>query len=62
MSIGTCIIIGVGVGLWCSAWIAMIRNTDVGQLPWGWPKIKGIVLLFFIWWYIALAMMGQGDT
>lgn len=45
------------VYLW--GWIASIFETSVGQMPWGFRKVGQIILLFFIWWYVAFAMINQ---
>lgn len=47
--------------IWVFGWIAMIYNTSVFQETKVLKKIKGVILLFFIWPYIAFCMMNQGD-
>lgn len=47
--------------IWIWGWVASVSETSVGQMPWGFRKIGNIILLFFIWWYVAFAMMNQGD-
>jgi hypothetical protein len=45
--------------LWLLGWIASISETSVGQDKWGFSKIKGIIILFFVWPYIAWCMANQ---
>ena len=47
--------------IWLWGWVSSILGTSISQEPWGFFKIRGIVLLFFIWPYIAYCMMNQGD-
>ena len=48
--------------IWVWGWIAMVRGTSVSQETNLLKKAGGIAALFFIWWYIALCMAGQGDV
>jgi hypothetical protein len=47
--------------IWICGWIASISETSVGQETKILKKIGGIILLFFIWPYIAICMASQGD-
>jgi hypothetical protein len=47
--------------VWLFGWVASIRETNIGQEPWGFFKIRGIILLLFVWPYIAFCMFSQGD-
>lgn len=49
------------VGIWLWGWIASYFETSVHQEINFLKKIGQIVLLFFIWPYIAFCMMRQGD-
>jgi hypothetical protein len=55
------IVFYIFAAIWLFGWIASVRETSIGQEPWGFFKIRGIILLFFIWPYIAWCMMNQGD-
>jgi hypothetical protein len=56
------IIIYVLSALWLCGWIASVHDTSVSQETRLLKKIGGIILLFFIWPYIALCMASQGDV
>jgi hypothetical protein len=60
MTGGTWVLVGFGL-IWVWGWIASVCATSVGQMQWGIKKIGNIILLFFIWWYIAFQMMNEGD-
>jgi len=47
--------------IWIWGWIATILQTSVSQERKIIKKIGGVVLMFFIWPYIAFCMMNQGD-
>lgn len=47
--------------LYIVGWIASYFETSVSQEPFGWRKVRQIIMLFFIWWYIAFAMARLGD-
>ncbi len=47
--------------LWMWGWISSILDTTVSQETNLLKKVGGIILLFFIWPYIALCMASQGD-
>lgn len=47
--------------LWLWGWISSISDTSVSQETNLIKKLGGIILLFFIWPYIALCMASQGD-
>lgn len=47
--------------VWLFGWIASIQETSVSQEANKLKKAGQIVLLFFIWPYIAICMAGQGD-
>lgn len=47
--------------VWLFGWIASIQETSVSQEQDKLKKFGQIVLLFFIWPYIAYCMMTQGD-
>jgi hypothetical protein len=55
------IIFYIFAAIWLGGWAASINETSVGQETKPLKKIGGIILLFFIWPYIAICMMGQGD-
>lgn len=54
------IVIYIFAALWLWGWVASISATSIGQER-GFFKLRGIILLFFIWPYIAFCMMNQGD-
>jgi hypothetical protein len=47
--------------IWLWGWIASVRETSVSQETKTLKKIGGIILLFFIWPYVAFCMMNEGD-
>jgi hypothetical protein len=47
--------------LWVTGWISSIRHTDNTAKTW-WGKLFVWLMLFFIWPYIAWAMIRQGDV
>jgi hypothetical protein len=55
------IVTGIFAALWLWGWIASVRETSVSQETKILKKIGGIILLFFIWPYIAFCMLTQGD-
>lgn len=55
------IVLYLFAALWLWGWITSLRGTSIGQEPWGFSKICGIVLLLFVWPYVAFCMMSKGD-
>lgn len=47
--------------IWIFGWISSVRGTSVSQETNPLKKLGGIVMLFFIWPYIAICMGSQGD-
>jgi hypothetical protein len=47
--------------LWLLGWAAAYSETSVSQEKRVLKKIGGIILLFFVWPYIAWCMANQGD-
>jgi hypothetical protein len=48
--------------IWLCGWIASVQGTSASQETKILKKIWLIILLFFIWPYIAICMASQGDV
>ena len=59
MSIMGWITVGIFSMIWLWGWISAILYSSVGQMSFGFKKFSLIVLLFFVWWYVALMMVGD---
>lgn len=46
--------------IWVFGWVVTVLNTSVIQAS-GWKFVKGVALLFFIWWYVVFEMAMQDD-
>lgn len=61
MSTSAIVVLCMLSAVWLFGWIASIQETSVSQETNKLKKAGQIVLLFFIWPYIAWKMMTQGD-
>lgn len=51
----------IGAVIWVSGWIAMAHTVELEHSDRFWRKVESYAILFFVWPYIALYMMNQGD-